>query len=68
VWITTFYRLLSAKDVHHGKRCVNCKAKDITGLRYVIILINFRLSQMWRPKCNHLFLNKFFKVSMLKMY
>jgi hypothetical protein len=36
VWLPTFYRLLSAKGVRHGIRCANCRAKDITGMRWVL--------------------------------
>ena len=33
VWIATFYRLISAQNIHHGVLCVGCKKPNIKGLR-----------------------------------
>ena len=33
VWVATFYRLVSAQNIHHGVLCVGCKKPNIKGLR-----------------------------------
>ena len=33
VWIATFYRLVSAQNIHHGMQCVGCRKPNIKGLR-----------------------------------
>ena len=33
VWVATFYRLVSAQNVHHRVLCVGCKKHNIKGLR-----------------------------------
>lgn len=36
VWVATFYRLVSAQNIHHGMACIGCKNPNIKGLRYVL--------------------------------
>ena len=36
VWVATFYRLVSAQNIHHGMACTGCKNTNIKGLRYVL--------------------------------
>ena len=36
VWVATFYRLVSAQNIHHGMACIGCKNPNIKGLRCVL--------------------------------